>query len=116
MCVCVCVFCVCVYVFMLLSFLIYHNGTGYKEKVKYTKNPLFTFRFFPVIGLYSFYMCQTKYWYNKNLMVHYFNDAVVLVALSNVALFEVVHFDVSLFNVALFTIYWCTIYCCVILM
>ena len=34
-------------------------------------------------------------------MLHYFNDAVVLVALFSVGLFKVALFDVSLFNVAL---------------
>ena len=44
------------------------------------------------------------------LILRYFNDAVVVVPLSNVALFEAVPFDVALFNVTLFTVALCNLH------
>ena len=35
------------------------------------------------------------------LMLYYFDDALIVVAILNVALPDVVHFDAALFNVAL---------------
>ena len=38
------------------------------------------------------------------LMLHYFNDAPVVVAIFNFALCDVALFDIALFNVALFAV------------
>ena len=55
------------------------------------------------VFLYRIIWCWTIIMLH-NLILHYYNDSLVAVAIFNVALFDFLHFDVALFNIALFTV------------